>query len=107
MAPAAKSVNVRRQNGWRRSQARQRVLAEEDVCALCHLPVDKTLNLGPDGKPDPMRGEVDEIIPVSLGGSPLDRSNLQLAHRKCNQAKSNKLPSQPMVRPLLPVSPGW
>lgn len=40
---------------------------------------------------DPMSFEVDEIIPVSLGGSPTDPDNVQPAHRICNQRKSNKL----------------
>ena len=39
---------------------------------------------------DPGAPEVDEIIPVSLGGDPLKWSNVQLAHRLCNQRKSNR-----------------
>lgn len=38
-----------------------------------------------------MSAEVDEIIPVSKGGSPFDRNNVQLVHRICNQRKGNKL----------------
>lgn len=36
-----------------------------------------------------MRAEVDEIVPVSLGGNPLDRSNVRLAHRECNRRRGN------------------
>ena len=38
-----------------------------------------------------MSYELDEIIPFSLGGSPIDYNNVQPAHRACNNAKSNKL----------------
>lgn len=38
-----------------------------------------------------MSAEVDEIVPFSLGGSPIDKSNVQLVHRMCNQKKKNKL----------------
>ena len=40
---------------------------------------------------DPMSFEVDEIVPVSLGGSPIDPNNVQPAHRICNQRKGNRL----------------
>lgn len=89
-------------NGHRRRELTRRVKAEEHDCALCDQPVDKTLNYlpGEHGKkcptrncagciPHPMRGEVDEDIPRSRGGSPYDRSNCHLMHRKCNQYKSN------------------
>lgn len=78
--------NPRRTNGHRRTQLRRRVLAEGGPCALCHHPVDTTLKT-----PHPMSPEVDEIIPVSRGGSPYERSNVQLTHRICNQRKSNKI----------------
>ena len=68
--------NPRYSNGHRRRQLRARVLAEEDICWLCNLPVDKTLKT-----PDPMSAEVEEIVPVSLGGDPLARANCRLAHR--------------------------
>lgn len=42
-----------------------------------------------------MSFEVDEIVPVSLGGSPFDRSNVQPAHRICNQRKGNRLGWRP------------
>jgi 5-methylcytosine-specific restriction endonuclease McrA len=79
-------VNPRRTNGHRRSQLRARVLAHYTHCALCGELVDKTLPPNDPGAP-----EVDEIIPVSLGGSPLAWRNVQLAHRACNQRKGNKL----------------
>ncbi len=40
--------------------------------------------------PDPMSAEVDEIIPVSHGGSATDLCNLEKVHCCCNQLKSDK-----------------
>lgn len=37
-----------------------------------------------------MSFEVDEIVPVSLGGSPVDRGNVAAAHRICNQKRGNR-----------------
>ena len=55
-------------------------------CAICGMPIDYDLPAG-----DPMSFEVDEILPVSMGGSELDWANLQPAHRLCNQKKGNKI----------------
>jgi 5-methylcytosine-specific restriction endonuclease McrA len=76
--------NPRRTNGHRRTQLRRRVLAAYTTCALCGQPVDKTLP-----HLDDWAAEVDEIIPVSLGGSPDRWTNVQLAHRICNRTKGN------------------
>ena len=67
---------------------RKKILANEDVCAICGGPVDKTLPAR-----HPMSAQVDHIIPVSKGGDPSAMDNLQLTHRKCNRAKADKLPS--------------
>lgn len=69
--------NPRRANGHRRNQVRRRVLAEETHCWLCGGEVDKTLPPFQAGSP-----EVDEIVPVSLGGDPFARANCRLAHRR-------------------------
>ena len=74
----------RYQNGWRRRQVRACVFRDEDYCALCGGLVDKTL---PAYLPD--SPEIDEIIPYSRGGSPYDRANCQLTHRRCNRSKGN------------------
>ncbi len=54
------------------------------VCQLCGLEVNKHLpgadRLGPS---------LDHIIPLTLGGAHT-RSNVQLAHRRCNAAKGNR-----------------
>lgn len=62
------AVNPRRANGSLRDKVRARVLREETHCWLCGAPVDKTLPHGLPASP-----EVDEIVPVSKGGSPFDR----------------------------------
>lgn len=77
-------TNPRRTNGHRRDQVRARVLREEDTCWLCGQPVDKSLRTPHPGSP-----EVDEVQPVSLGGSPYDRTNCRLAHRACNRRRGN------------------
>lgn len=59
-------------------------MAAEDHCALCGRFVDKTLPAG-----HPWSAVVDEIIPVSMGGSPIDPDNVQLMHWYCNQLRSN------------------
>lgn len=112
--------NPRRTNSHRRNQVRAQVLAEEDTCALCGDPVDKTLTMQP-GKhgprcqdpgcpgcvPHPMRAEVDEIVPVKQGGSPYDRANCQLAHRRCNRKKSAGLAKAPIDVDPFPLSDCW
>ena len=79
--------NPRRANGSRRTRLRKRVLAAYDTCWLCGRAVDKTLPPG-----HPWSGEVDEVIPVSRGGDPLDWDNVRLAHRICNERRGNKTP---------------
>lgn len=77
-------ANPRVANGHRRRELRRRVLAEETHCGICGGLVDKTLH-----HLDPLAPEVDEILPVSLGGSPYERSNTRLTHRVCNQRRGN------------------
>lgn len=89
------AANIRRSNGHRRTQLRRRVLAEEDTCHLCGASVDTSLPPGQPASP-----EVDELVPVSLGGDPLDRSNVRLAHRLCNQRRSNMPVNAGAVRAL-------
>ncbi len=73
-------------NGHRRRILRARVKAMGLPCALCGQPIDYDLPAL-----DPMSYELDEIVPVSLGGSELDPDNVQPSHRICNQRKGNKL----------------
>ena len=69
-----------------------------DVCAICGRPVDKSLPVY-----HPLSAEVDEIVPVSRGGSPYDMDNLQLTHRRCNRLKSNKMPGDVVNKNVNPI----
>lgn len=95
--------NPRQANRAARQRVVKRVKREEKICWLCGEPVDLTLTYlyGSHGPkcinasctgctPHPQRAEVDEIVPVSLGGSPYDRSNCRLAHSLCNKRRGNK-----------------
>lgn len=81
----ANRPNPRNRNGHRRRQAVARLRARRDPCALCGGPIDYDLPPG-----HPLSFECDEIVPVSLGGSPYDMDNLQAAHRICNQRRGNR-----------------
>jgi 5-methylcytosine-specific restriction endonuclease McrA len=87
-------ANPRNANGHRRRRIRARVLAAYTHCALCGRLVDKTLPPTHPGAP-----EVDEILPISKGGNPLLWANVQLVHRRCNQAKGNKTDYTPPAAP--------
>lgn len=67
-------------------RAKKKILASESTCGICGLPVDKSLKY-----PHPFAPCIDHIIPIDRGGHPSDIANLQLAHWKCNRAKSNRL----------------
>ncbi|BDF40062.1 hypothetical protein CE91St33_01240 [Eggerthella lenta] len=87
--------NPRRSNGARRDALRKRVAAMGLPCHICGLPIDYSLTtyVDPtDGKTKrhPMSFELDELVPVSKGGNPLDISNVAPSHRICNQRRGNK-----------------
>lgn len=65
---------------------KKRILATQNICAICGHPVDMSLKHG-----DPMAATIDHIIPVSKNGHPSDIENLQLAHWTCNRQKSDKI----------------
>lgn len=101
--PHTGKPNPRYANGSRRRSIRARLLASTDTCAICGLPIDKSLKT-----PHPMSAEVDEIVPVSRGGDPLDIRNCQIVHRVCNQRKGNRLAGpQAPSRSGLPTSREW
>ena len=79
-----------------RNDLRKRLAREGLPCALCGKPIDYSLTTYVDPKDGktkrhPLSFEVDEIIPISKGGSPTDRDNVQPVHRICNQRKGNKI----------------
>lgn len=79
------SANPRNANGSARRKLRAWLKAQGRPCHLCGGAIDYSLPAG-----DPMSFEVDEIIPVSKGGDPLDRANVDAAHRICNQRRGNR-----------------
>ena len=90
--------NPRYSNGSRRRKIRSRLLAYASAnglpCAICGRPIDYTLSWWVDPadgkrKRHPLSFEVDEIVPVSKGGSPYEWENVRPAHRRCNQRRGN------------------
>ena len=65
--------NPRYANGHRRRKLRAQILAEEDLCHICGQLVDKDAP-----HLDPGEAVIDEIHPVSKGGSPYARDNCRL-----------------------------
>lgn len=97
------TTNPRYANGSRRRNLRRRLLATQTHCAWEHCPwptepFDTTVHYL-----DPKAPEVDELIPISLGGDPLSRTNTRLLHRSCNQKRGNgthtRLPAPPPAKP--------
>lgn len=79
------SGNPRRKNGHRRNQLRAWLRSQGRPCHICGQPIDYGLPPG-----HPLSFEVDELVPVSLGGNPLDRGNVDAAHRICNERRGNR-----------------
>ena len=83
-------TNPRYANGSARRKLRARLKAEGRECWICKAfgrPADIDYSLP---HTHPMSFVVDELIPVSKGGSPLDYDNVAAAHRCCNGWRSNK-----------------
>jgi hypothetical protein len=84
----AKNPRYANCNARRKLSARLR--AEGRGCWICRAfgkpgTIDYSLPAG-----HPYSFEVDELIPVSKGGSPTSRANVDAAHRCCNQWRSDK-----------------
>ena len=106
--------NLRRANGYRRDMLRKRVASLGLPCSLCGRPIDYSLTTYVDPKDGkrkrhPMSYELDEIVPVSMGGSPTDPDNVQPTHRICNQRRGNKEMPRPRKRAeeQTPTSRNW
>lgn len=83
------SNNIRYRNYKERARIRAWLLKTQTHCAICGGEIDKTLKC-----PHPASAVVDEIVPVTKGGSPIDPANVQLVHWKCNARKSDSMPQQ-------------
>lgn len=101
---ARRYIDPRKKNQALRNRLRARIFSQADNCAICGFAVDKTL-----GPYLPESPELDEKIPVARGGDPYDINNLQLTHRKCNRAKSDKMPMHLVVQKVeqIPHSNRW
>ena len=77
--------NPRYANGHARRQVREWLRSQGLPCHICGRAIDYTLPAR-----HPMSFEVDEVVPVSKGGSPYDRSNVAPAHRICNERRGNR-----------------
>lgn len=107
--------NPRRANGSRRTALRNRVKAMGLPCHLCGQPIDYSLTTYVDPKDGrtkrhPLSFELDELVPVSKGGSPFDIDNVAPAHRICNQRRGNKTLVKQTPKPTkggLPKSREW
>ena len=82
--------NPRRANGTRRDAVRKWLRSQGRPCWICRAfgrpgHIDYSLPAG-----HPLSFEVDELVPVSKGGSPFDRANVDAAHRRCNQWRGNR-----------------
>lgn len=90
-------------NGHARRQVRAWLRAQGLPCHICGGAIDYTLPAG-----HPMSFEVDEIVPVSKGGSPIDRANVAAAHRICNEKRGNRpLASLSSRNRPCPTSQAW
>lgn len=106
------SSNPRSSNGAARRKARARLKAEQRGCWICRAfgrpdRIDYDL---PAGHPGAF--EVDELVPVSKGGSPISYDNLDATHRGCNEWRGNKSVQEVLslargerrgAKPLLPL----
>ena len=85
--------NPRRANGSRRDAIRARWRSIGDPCHICGKPIAYDLGMVVDEngrrKPHPMSFVVDEIVPVSRGGDPLDFANTRPAHWICNARRGD------------------
>ena len=84
------AYNPRRANGTRRDATVRWLRSQQRPCWICRA-------FGRSGVIDyslparhPLSFECDELVPVSKGGSPTARSNVDAAHRCCNQWRGNK-----------------
>lgn len=79
------SSNPRYANYAARSSLRKRMASQPQTCWMCGLPIDCSIPAR-----HPYALELDELIPISKGGSAIDPANIRAAHRCCNQWRGDK-----------------
>lgn len=103
--------NPRRANGSARDKLRARIAAQGAPCAICGRPIDYALGMVTDPRtgrrrPHPASFVIDEIVPVSRGGDPLDPANVRPAHWICNARRGDGARPGPATR-ALPLPQPW
>lgn len=73
-------------SGRPRERAKAEVRSKNEPCHLCGFDIDLTR----DRVKDPLGSTIDELVPISRGGSATDPSNLAHAHRICNTSRGSK-----------------
>lgn len=104
------SSNPRYQNWKMRERVRRRTKDMGKPCGICGKPIDYSLGFMIDPRTGkkrmhPMAFVVDEMLPVSKGGSPIDIDNCQPAHWICNARKGNKTDRRMAVLHLVTGAP--
>ena len=99
------AYNPRHANGAARRKLVKRLKASGEPCWLCGKPIDLSLGMVTDprtGKrrPHPMSFVVDEVVPVSQGGSPIDPENCRPAHWICNARRGDGTRAKAKTKPL-------
>lgn len=97
--------NPRYANGNARRKLRDRWRAIGAPCGICGKPIDYSLGMVTvNGKrrPHPMSFVVDEVVPVSKGGDPLDFENTRPAHWVCNARRGDGTRSNRALGGALP-----
>ena len=80
--------NGKGRGSWRkRAKIKRQLAATERVCWLCLDPLDFAVA---DWR-SPEYVVIDEELPVSKGGDPLDIRNCHLVHNRCNGRKGNRV----------------
>lgn len=96
----ARNVRYYGPGGWKAREAMRRICraraASGEPCALCGRPIDMAAPqtyVDKDGrrKRAPWSMEVDELVPVSRGGSPTDPANVRPVHRICNERRGARM----------------
>lgn len=68
-----------------RSALRKRMASQSQRCWMCGLPISQAYPAR-----HPYALELDELVPISKGGSAVDPANVRAAHRCCNQWRGDK-----------------
>ena len=104
--------NLRRTNGAARRKICNRWRSLGEPCALCGKSIDYSLGMITDPctgkrKPHPMSFVVDEIIPVSQGGSPYTMENTRPAHWICNARRGDGTHGNRFATKSAPLPQPW